>query len=266
MFAVKMLKKSYLSQLLLSSLLVSSVVNAAEDDEPLQDMSDPLAVYTQGGVGLTDKGINFKVGQSYDTGNPETMGMNLIELKGALGGSLGWAGSSQRNDAVDSMRFRNFGVNLKNGRGSQTDITYDFNHESGSMTYSLLQSLPKMGRFNLYPLAGVGLAFANNALQDDGTIASGYTFPGTLAVLGMYGKFTITDKIWLNYNPIWTTSLSGSDNFKDYGFEGDSSVFAHEFIVSYQLNKRSNIRLFANWSENISIGDGDHRVEYNYQF
>ncbi|MGR5543305.1 hypothetical protein ACPV5V_32610, partial [Vibrio campbellii] len=31
-------------------------------DEELQDMSDPLAVYTLAGIGFTDKGLNLKVG------------------------------------------------------------------------------------------------------------------------------------------------------------------------------------------------------------
>jgi hypothetical protein len=56
-------------------------------------MSDPLAVYTQGGLGASDKGLNLKVGQSYDTGNPETMAMNIIEVKGIAGNS--WAGVAQ---------------------------------------------------------------------------------------------------------------------------------------------------------------------------
>ena len=55
---------------------------AEEAEKEVQDMSDPLAVYTQAGMGLTDKGINIKVGQTYNSGDPEVMAMNVIEVKG----------------------------------------------------------------------------------------------------------------------------------------------------------------------------------------
>lgn len=253
-----------ISMLLLFSAAVAINVNAAEEE--LADMSDPLAVFTQAGFGFTNKGINLKVGQAYDTGDDTTTGMNVVEIKGIGGELFGWDGSSQRDNSVDSIRYRNFGVDLTNGRGAQFDASYDLDKESGSFTYSLLQALPAMGPITLYPLAGVGIAIANDALEDDGSIDSGYSVPGALAVVGMYSKYAINDKIWLNYNPVWSTSLSGSDLFKDYGFEGDSNVLAHEFAISYQINARSNIRYFANWTENGSYGDGDHRIEYNYQF
>ena len=134
------------------------------------------------------------------------------------------------------------------------------------MSYSLLQALPKFGNLSLYPLAGIGVAFANNALQDDGTIASGYSIPGFLGLVGMYAKYEINDKIWINYNPVWSTGLTGSDLFMDYGFEGGSSLFSHEAAISYQINPRMNIRYFANWTENINFQDGEHRIEINYQF
>jgi len=68
-------------RLAVSTILVGmSFMAFAEDD--VQDMSDPLAVYTQVGAGYTDKGINLKVGQAYDTGSDLTAGMNVIEVKG----------------------------------------------------------------------------------------------------------------------------------------------------------------------------------------
>jgi hypothetical protein len=58
-------------------------------EEELQDMSDILAVYTQAGIGYTDKGINIKIGQAYDSGKPSTMAMNVLEIKGIYGDALG---------------------------------------------------------------------------------------------------------------------------------------------------------------------------------
>jgi D-serine dehydratase len=60
--------------------MIAASSHAAGQKE-VQDMSDPLAVYTQVGVGATNKGLNFKVGQAYDTGIATTAGMNVIEVK-----------------------------------------------------------------------------------------------------------------------------------------------------------------------------------------
>lgn len=231
--------------------------------EELQDMSDPLAVYTQVGAGVTDKGLNAKLGKTYDTGNDDTMAMAVFEIKGVMGNTLGW--DSKGTDSVDSIRLRNFGVDLTNGRGSQLDVNYNFGTEEGSISYSFIQTLPKMGPLTLYPLAGVGAAFGNNVIGDDGNKVSGYSVPGTFAVLGTYSKMDLTDKIWLNYNPMWLTALSGSDVYTETGFAGESNILTHEFAVSYQINPRLNVRYFSNWNEHVNFADGDHRIELNYQ-
>lgn len=262
------MKSSALKLAVLMVLLGSQTLLAENNNtnEELQDMSDPMAIYTQAGIGFSNKGLNIKIGQSYDTGNPETMGMYLVEIKGIGGDAIGWDSESLTSNSVDSFRFRYGGVNTTNGRGSQLDVNYNFHSESGAITYSFIQALPPIAGINFFPFAGVGLAFANNALQDDGTIASGYSVPGTMAAVGMYAKYNITDKLWINYNPLWAVALSGSDLYTDYGFEGDSSVFTHEFAFSYQITPRFNARYYANWTENVDFNDGDHRLEFNYQF
>jgi len=259
-----------LGALTFSSYGFSSEAPKGTSDE-VQDMSDPLAVFTQAGFGLTNKGINIKIGQSYDTGSDTTMGMNVLELKGALGDSMGWDGSSQRDDSLDSFRYRNFEVDLTNGRGTQIDMSYAFDEspladDMANISYSVLQALPKMGRLNLYPLAGVGMAVGNNALEDDGSIDSGYSIMGSFVSVGMFSKLSLTDKLWINYNPFWLSTLSGSDLYKDnaYGLKEDS-LLTHEVALSYQLNPRFNVRYFSNWTENVDISDGDHRIEFNYQ-
>ena len=240
---------------------VSPFAFADSSDSEIQDMSDPLAVYTQMGIGYTDKGLNFKIGQTYDTGNDATMGMNVFELKGLAGDALGWNGGGLKrrnytsNNSFDSFRFRNFSADVTKGRGTQVDVSYDFRTEMGTMSYSFLQALPPMGPVSLYPLAGVGAAFGNNVQGPQG-----YSVPGTFAVVGMYGKLDITDKIWLNYNPMYTRPLSGADWFMDAGSET-----LHEAAVSYQINPRTNVRYFANWSNQTSFEHGDHRIEINYQ-
>nr|WP_023602925.1 hypothetical protein [Aliivibrio logei] len=249
--------------LLLISLPLFSLSCIAE--ETPQDMSDPLAVYTQAGFGITDKGINLKIGQTYDTGNADTAAMNIIEIKGIAGEQLGLRDAddySSVDDSIDSFRFRNFSANMKNGSGRQIDMSYDVETETLTSSYSILQALPQIGIFSFFPLAGVGVT-----VQNDQTGVSGYSIPGTFALVGMYTKAQLTDKIWINYNPMYMSALSGSDTYKEdaYG-EGNGDILTHEFAISYQINARSNIRYFANWNEYTDISKGDHRIEYNYQF
>lgn len=253
----------------LSALAVS--LNTAAEEKEVQDMSDPLAIYTQVGAGATDKGINLKVGQSYDTGSETTAAMNIIEVKGILGEALGWISDDRTSDSIDSFRFRNFTTDLTNGRATQIDMNYSLNpnlvsQERADISYSLIQALPKYGVLNLYPLAGVGTSIGDDALEDDGSIDSGYSIMGVYGLIGMYSKVAITDKLWLNYNPFWLTTIGGSDTYKDnyYGVD-ENNLLTHEFAVSYQFTPRFNLRYFANWNENLDFFDGDHRIEFNYQ-
>lgn len=230
---------------------------ASADSKPA-DMSDPLAVYTQVGGGVTNKGLNLKVGQAYDTGKASTMGMNIFEVKGFVGDAFGWDGGDERDNSIDSVRFRNFQVDMTKGLGSQIDASWDFDSGVGAGSYSLMQALPKMGRLQLYPLMGAGVVVADGRINEpDSSDTYGFTVPGAFALAGMYTKFTVTDKIWINYNPMYAHGLGGQIS--------DESGLAHEFAISYQLNPRQNIRFFSNWSDDTKFTEGDFRLEFNHQ-
>ncbi len=96
--------------------------NNSAQDEGLADMSDPLAVFTMAGFGLTNRGLNIKVAKSYDTGNINKLGMNLIEIKGIYSDALGWEDDAK--NSVDSIRVRNLTVNPNTGLGAQVDLSY----------------------------------------------------------------------------------------------------------------------------------------------
>lgn len=160
---------------------------------------------------------------------------------------------------------------MTNGRGSQIDVNYNVEHESFNASYSFIQALPKVGTFQFYPLAGLGINVQNGELTSDGSIDSnsniGYTFPGTFFVIGMYSKINVTDKLWINYNPMYLNSISGSEPYMDNAFgTGYSDILTHEFAISYQLSPRFNARYFANWSEYTDFAKSDQRIEFNYQF
>ncbi|GAL35540.1 hypothetical protein JCM19240_387 [Vibrio maritimus] len=123
------------------AVALSSGISPAIADE-YQDMSDPLAVYSQAGMGATNKGLNLKLGQAYDTNNDETMAMHVLEVKGFAADLLGLKG----DDSVDSLRYRHFNVNTTNGLGGQVDINWDFDNQLGSASYSVIQALPRWGR------------------------------------------------------------------------------------------------------------------------
>lgn len=236
------------------------------DTEEAKDMSDPLAVYTRAGFGITNKGFNIKIGLESKGGGADTNLMHVVEIRGFGGETVGWDGPYVRSDSVDSLRYRRFAVKKSNGRGSQIEVSYNQHSDTGALSYSLLQGLPKWKNFNIYPLAGMGLALAKDALEVNGTIDSGFSFPGAFAVVGFFGKYRVNEKIWLNYNPFWSIGLAGSDHYMDHGFDDHSSVLTHEAVMSYMLTERSNVRYFANWSQYTDFSDGTHRIEYNYQF
>ena len=258
---------------IVTALICVPSITKAEDS--VQDMSDPLAVYTQAGAGYSDKGLNLKFGQTYDTGSDTTMGMNVLEIKGIAGEAVGFRDNDKAkfgtvDDSIDSVRFRNFSVDLTNGRGAQVDVNYNFDTNQGSASYSFIQALPKFGPVNLYPLAGAGIAagepLTDKTRADADELHDRYDMHGTFYVAGMYAKIEITDKIWLNYNPMYMGTISGSDTYKNGAFSDDDSIMTHEFAASYQINPRFNVRYFANWNEEVSFDDGDHRIEFNYQF
>ncbi len=252
----------------LFSVILSSVTYAQDE---VADMSDPLAVYSQIGSGITDRGINIKYGQAYDTGNEQTAALNILEVKGIFGGAIGWSDTVEPDNSIDSVRFRNFQVNVPALRATQFDANYDVQREELDVSYSLVQALPTLGPLSFYPWLGGGVAIQNNAVDsiDNGTIVvdPGFSIPGVYGVAGMFVQWTISEKVWMNYNPTYLTSLAGSEYYLDnaYGI-GNSDILLHELVLSYQLSSRSNLRYFANFSDEVSYTDGEHKIEFNYQF
>lgn len=44
--------------------------------------------------------------------------MNVIEVKGIYGNVFSWQGDSRTDNSINSFRFRDFNVNLTNGRAT----------------------------------------------------------------------------------------------------------------------------------------------------
>ena len=253
----------------------TSVTTAKTDnkkDDDVQDMSDPLAVYTQVGAGYSNKGLNIKIGRTYDTGKKNVVGMNLLEIKGIMGDDLGWAKSSQKDNSIDSFRLRNFVVNQATGRNFQLDINYNVDgvpgvaKQTADVSYSILQRLPQWGPIQFFPLAGLGASVGEDAIEHDGDIDGCFSMMGVYGIVGMYSQLNITKKLWLNYNPMWMTTIAGDKNYEDnYYGEGNSHMYMNEFAVNYQITPRFNVRYYVNWNHDVNFIDGDQRIEFNYQ-
>ncbi|RLA72361.1 MAG: hypothetical protein DRG78_23955, partial [Epsilonproteobacteria bacterium] len=84
----------------------TSLIAENNETEVLEDMSDPLAVYTRGGLGISNRGINIKMGLEYKSGDANKQNMHVLEIKGIGGEAIGWDGGYARSNSIDSLRYR----------------------------------------------------------------------------------------------------------------------------------------------------------------
>ncbi len=107
----------------------------------IQDISRPVSrLYTRW-LRLHRQGLNLKVGQTYDTVKQPWAWM-FLKSKVSLVKLL--VGTISADDSIDSIRFRNF-IRLTNGRGTQVDMSWDFDSNQGSASYSFIQAFATNG-------------------------------------------------------------------------------------------------------------------------
>lgn len=97
------------------SVALFSLSSYAAEQKEFEDMSDPLAVFSQAGIGYTDKGLNLKFAQAYDSKKENILALRALEIKGIYGGVLGWSDDASVDDSVDSLRYRTFEVDITTG-------------------------------------------------------------------------------------------------------------------------------------------------------
>lgn len=254
----------------------NSYVSAEEQKQPA-DMSDPMAVFSQFGASAGTNGLNLKFVKALDTGVDDEMSMFALEAKNIMGSWTDDSGSSQDNpeladDGIDELRFRLFSVNTNNGLGSYIDVTHNVDDGMGFASYGLMQALPKVGFWQAYPILAGGVQYSDGELNrelvrsgiaSDDEVGTGTGINSFYGQFIVYNKFTITDKIWLNYNLTYTHAIFGDDYWVDKLRDGDG--LSHEFIASYQITPINNVRLYYS-AGHESFEDGDWRLEYNHQF
>lgn len=253
--------------LTLASIATISQAIAADDTET-QDMSDPLAVYTQLGASYGTNGINLKLGKTLDTGSATDMSMFLFEVKGIYGEHMKHQGSSSltpesANNGISELRFRKFDVDMTNGRGISMDVIHNFDTNSGTASLGMIQALPKVGIWQAFPIIAAGVEYNDGSKHSATNEASGLHSDFVFASFTLYNKFQLTDTIWANYNPIYTQAVFGDVHYTE-NLKGSNGL-THEFILSWQMTPTQNFRLWYNASQN-QFADGDFRLEYNQQF
>ena len=263
------------SAVALTSLAVTAV--AAEAEKDAKDMSDPMAIYTSGGISYGTNGLNLKMMKTLDTGSPTKLSALIVEAKDMDFADDGdTRHGTERSSGVSNLRLRLFNVDMTTGRGLSYDIIQNLDNtgdqarnvnpdsdvlnKMGMASIGMMQALPKVGFWQAYPIVGAGLWYGEDA--DEGIDTSGVSLNFT-----MYNKFTVTDKIWLNWNLTYMHGIFGSDNFKGSMNSADDSL-SHEIIASYQIDPRNNLRLWYNASQKQFNDDntGETRLEFNHQF
>lgn len=237
-------------------------------EQEVQDMSDPLAVYTQVGGSYGTNGINFKLGKTLDTGSPTDMSMILFEVKSMLGEHTKDEGSSamnpdMANDGISELRFRKFDVDMTNGRGISMDVIHNFDSNSGTASIGMIQALPKVGFWQAFPIIAAGVQYNDGSMHAADGESTGLHSDFAFASFTLYNKFQLTDTIWANYNPVYTQAIFGDQLYTD-NLRGSDGL-THEFVLSWQMTPKQNFRLWYNTTQN-NFSDGDFRLEYNQQF
>ncbi len=234
---------------------------AAETEKEVQDMSDPMAIYTSGGISYGTNGLNLKMMKTLDTGSKTDLSAIIVEIKDmdfADDGDV--RHGTERSSAPSNLRLRKFDVDMTTGRGISYDIMHNTDKDAGMLSVGVMQALPINSFWTAYPILGAGVWYA----EDE---QNGIDVPGVTLNLTMYNKFTVTDKIWLNWNLTYAEGIFGKEEFKDDRNSASDSL-VHEFIASYQIDPRNNLRLWHNTSQDKMNEDdtGETRLEFNHQF
>ncbi|GAB7220368.1 hypothetical protein [Vibrio comitans] len=241
------------NQLSIAALILVSITSVSAF---AADATDTSSIAT--GIGFDNYGMSLKL--QYDTDSQQSQSKSIVDIKGIAGDSLGWSGSSQRDDSIDSVRARYFSTNHASNFGQYVDANYDVEIQtlnvSGNVTY-----LYQQGPFEVMPYAGAGLTIQNGAYG-----VAGYELPGSFVQVGVYAKLSIIEGLTFTYNPEFRSTLGGSDDYVDHHYTGDSTVFNNEVRLAYQITSQWDVQYHGEWNSHQDYADATRGVEVNYHF
>ncbi|MGC9461147.1 hypothetical protein [Vibrio genomosp. F10] len=228
---------------LLLTALPLFTFNTFAEEVAAPDMSDPTAVYTSVGVGYGTSGYNAKIGLKLPSTSSNEANMLNLEVK----------------NGGDTFRGRFFNVDNSTGGAISVDAGYDRNSGVANISAGALTTLPLSENIVFYPGLYLGGMIGDRLNVDNHT--TGVDIKALTATGQLYTNFKLTDKLWLNVNPSFTTSL--------YGIKTDT--FDLEVAIGYQITPVFNARFYHN--NNVGVGHYDKesyksmtRLEFNYAF
>ncbi|MFA0438919.1 hypothetical protein BCU70_09455 [Vibrio sp. 10N.286.49.C2] len=221
------------------------------------------------GIGFDNYGASVKV--QFDDQSEASQTKGIVEIKGIAGDSLGWAGSSDRDNSIDSVRARYFNTDNASHFGTYFDTEYDVASEKLDLSANVTWQY-QYKRFEILPYAGVGLTVLNGELPleeygypvDDHV--TGYTLPGTYGQVGAYAKVALLDNLDFMYNPEWRSTLSGAAGYTNHYYKGKDSQFTNELRLTYQITTNLDVQYHEKWDSEQNYSDATRGFEFNYKF
>ncbi|MCG9627426.1 hypothetical protein L1D34_21570 [Vibrio mediterranei] len=228
-----------------------------------------VAAETAAGIGLDNQGANLKL--QYEASSTSSLTKGIVELKGIAGDSLGWSGTEQRDNSIDSVRARLFSNSKTSGLGFYMDANYDVERESADLSANMSWHY-QYQKLEVLPYVGMGLTLVNGQLPleeygypiDDHV--TGYTLPGSYGQVGAYLSYHLLDNLTFTYNPEYRATLGGAASYVNAYYEGDSSQFHNEVRLSYAINKQWDVQYHSEWYAGDKSSDVVQGLEFNYHF
>ncbi|GEM81316.1 hypothetical protein [Vibrio superstes] len=247
-----------------TAILIASLASTSALAASNEDTSSVTA-----GIGFDNYGASVKVQIDDQTEAHQTKG--ILEVKGIAGDSLGWSGSNERDDSIDSVRARYFNTDKASNFGSYVDTEYDVEQEKLDLSANITWRY-QFNRLEILPYAGVGLTILNGEipLEEHGIAAddhvTGYTLPGTYGQIGAYAKVNILDNLDFMYNPEWRSTLGGAAAYTNGYYNGDDTQFTNEIRLTYRITTNFDVQYHEEWDSEQDYSDATRGFEFNYKF
>lgn len=171
------------------SLASFSSVAAGKLDKQdyIADFSDPMAIYSNAGVGISDDGVDIYAG-----------------IGGYLAGSFKHKLQFEAKDDLEYYEVNYLAVDTSSDTGFLLDTTWDrdyaFGKDSQDTSFGVIKKLPLMNdRLNLYPKLKLGFLWGDEIKST------------TYIHIDMATRFTITPGLWVGVTPGYTYGMKGID-------------------------------------------------------
>ena len=209
------------------SLTSFSSVAAGKSDKQdyIADFSDPIAIYSNVDVGISDDGVDISAG-----------------LGGYLAGSFKHKLQVTAKDDLEYFEVNYLAVDTSTDTGFVLDSTWKKDlfwiDDANDVSAGIIKKIPLLNeRLNLYPKLKIGVIFGD------------YVKSTTYIKLDMATRFAVTSGFWVGVTPTYTYAMKGYEldewttSFDlGYMFKNGFGVSAQTIIDSHEADEyRANI-------------------------